>query len=116
MKTNRITLAALAALFTATLFAADPPKTPPAPVLAPADELAVTKLLRRIDHDQIVIDQAAVAQKDQQEATLALRAIVARISPAGWHLMEPTPGEMQFVKNDAEPAVPVLSPKPTATK
>ena len=108
--------AAIAALFTFTLFAADPPKVPApaaAPVLSEHDALAITSLLRRIDHDQVTIDQAAVAQKDQQEVTEALRALVARVSPVGWHLVEPKPGELAFAKNDEAPAA---ATKPTGTK
>src|ERR1022692_4872569 len=98
MKTHK-RLAAFAALFTISLFAADPVAKPAsavaiAPTPTPADELAITKLLRRIDHNQIVIDQTAAAQKDQQEAQVALRALVVRVSPPGYHLTEPTPGEL----------------------
>ena len=123
MKTlyRSLVTAAIAALFTTALFAADPPAKAPAapavaPVLAEHDALAITILLRKIDHDQIVIDQASVAQKDQQQAQDALRALVARVSPAGWHLVEPNPGELAFAKNDTPPVVPVQPPKPTATK
>ena len=112
------TIAAFAAIITVGLFAADPPAKVPAsettPKLALADELVITKLLRRIDHDQVTIDQAAVAQKDQQQAQIELRAVVARVSPTGWHITEPTPGDLQLVKDNADVQPPARVSAPPA--